>query len=173
MRVVVVLLGLVGLAATGCGASLRHPTYTPQVTSALESVERAPPPARVEIVPDRPDDPEAVWVDGEWIWRRGLWAWFPGRWVKPPAGAMFSAWVFLRRADGTLWYARGTWRDAKGAEVDGPTPLAVATVEAGPVVDADGTMETTGPTQREGPRRKAPEEEVPADAPQASPPVER
>lgn len=171
MRVGLVVVWLLALAGAACSPSLRHPTYTPQSTAALEPVDRPPPPARVEIVPDRPAGApqEAVWVDGEWIWRRGLWAWLPGRWVIPPPGASFAAWVFERRADGTLWYARGAWRDARGAEVDPPPPLAIATVEAGPVVDADGTIETTGPTQRERPKRRPPAEEAPASAPAAPP----
>jgi hypothetical protein len=171
-------LVLSGLLAA-CSPGMLHPTYVPQATSALERVDRAPPPARIEMVPARPS-PEAVWVDGEWIWRRGLWAWLPGRWVLPPAGAVLAAWTFVRRADGTLWYAHGTWHGANGAEIDPPAPLALAAVEAGPVVDADGTLETTGPTVRDRPTRKT--DAVPADEPQPSapprppppaPPVER
>src|ERR1019366_3656594 len=102
-----------------------------------------PPPARVEIVPARPTT-LAVWVDGEWIWRRGRWAWLTGRWVMAPAGAVFSPWVSERGAAGRLWFAPGTWRDARGAIIDLPS-LAMASVEAGAVVDADGATETTGP----------------------------
>lgn len=113
------------------------------------AVATPPPPARVELVPPRPSA-VAVWVDGEWTWRRALWAWMPGRWVEPAAGSTFSPWVFVRGGDGALWYAPGVWRDAKGAQVDAPAALAVATVETGEVVNAQGTTETTGPTLRPG-----------------------
>ncbi len=143
---------LVTAACVGCLACsgrLPHATYTPQPTSALVSVATPPPPARVELVPARPNA-LAVWVDGEWTWRRALWAWMPGRWVEPAAGSTFSPWVFVRGSDGALWYAPGVWRDAKGTQVDAPPALAVATVETGEVVNAQGTTEATGPTLRPG-----------------------
>ena len=87
-----------------------------------------PPPARVEMVPARPD-PHAVWIDGEWLWRRARWAWLAGRWVVPVEGTAFSRWVFVRGADGRLWYASGEWRDASQAPIAAPRPLAIATVE--------------------------------------------
>jgi hypothetical protein len=130
---------LFGAFLAACSSGLPHPHYLPQSTGSLQPVDRAPPPARVEIVPARPS-PEAVWIDGEWTWRRGLWAWLPGRWTLAPEGASFSAWVFVRRADGTLWYAPGVWRDEKGAPVTPPAPLALANVEAGAVVGADGIL---------------------------------
>jgi hypothetical protein len=112
----------------------------------------------VEIVPARPAE-LAVWVDGEWIWRRGRWAWLTGRWVTPPAGARFSAWVFVRGADGRLWSAPGMWHDASGAPIE-VKPLAMASVEAGAVVDADGTIETTGPIVHDRPHEAQPEAPV-------------
>lgn len=74
----------------------------------------------------------------------------PGRWVEPAAGVTFSPWVFVRGKDGELFYAPGTWRDVKGAPIDAPIALSVATVETGEVVNADGTKELTGPTLRPG-----------------------
>ncbi|MGH7298409.1 MAG: hypothetical protein ACRELB_25945, partial [Polyangiaceae bacterium] len=138
---------LLATLLAACAPGLPHPVYAPQPTAALEPVDRPPPPARVEIVPGRPSH-QAVWIDGEWMWRRASWAWLPGRWVVPPAGASFSAWAFVRRADGTLWYAPGVWRDATGAVMAAPAPLALADVEAGAVVDADGSVESTGPILR-------------------------
>jgi hypothetical protein len=137
-------------AMLACAPSLPHPAYVPQPTGALVEVDQPPPPARVEIVPQRPA-PSAVWVDGEWIWRRGRWAWLTGRWVLAPAGTTFSAWVFVRGTDGKLWYAPGAWRDASGAAIDPPRALSLASVEAGAVVDADGTTETTGPILHDRP----------------------
>jgi hypothetical protein len=160
MRIAVVLLCAPVMA---CSPSLSHPTFVPQPTSSLVSVDQRPPPARVELVPLRPSA-LAVWIDGEWMWRRGRWAWLSGRWVVPPAGAAFSAWVFVRGQDGQLWYAPGEWRDARGMVIDAPTPLSVASVEAGVVVDADGATETTGPILHDRPAKERPEEGAPASA---------
>jgi hypothetical protein len=145
-RVVIVLLAAL---AAGCGTSLPRPTFAPQATGFLVEVDQVPPPARVEVVPPRPAE-DAVWVDGEWLWRRGRWAWLTGRWVKAPAGARFCPWAFVRGDDGRLWFAAGTWRDAGGTVLD-LKPLAMASVEAGAVVDADGATETTGPIVHDRP----------------------
>jgi hypothetical protein len=130
---------------TACAGHLPHPPYVAQPTSALVEVSRPPPPARVEAVPERPHA-GAVWLDGEWYWRRGRWAWLIGRWVDPPPEAAFSPWVFVRGPDGSLYYAPGTWRDRKGGALDPVPALARAQVESNVVVDADGTVEPTGPT---------------------------
>jgi hypothetical protein len=143
MRVVLAAVWVAALG-TACGSRLTHPSYTEQPPTALEEVQLPPPPARVETVPARPA-PAAVWVDGEWIWRRARWAWLPGRWVIPPQGAAFAPWVFVRGADGRLWYAHGRWRDAAGAPVPAPEALARATVEGGAIVDAEGKIAPTGP----------------------------
>jgi hypothetical protein len=134
-----------------CGPLVRHPSYAPQVTAALVEVTSPPPPARVEIVPAVPSA-TAVWVDGEWLWRRARWAWLPGRWVEEPPGVTFSPWAFVRGPDGSLWVAPGVWRDAAGTPIDPPPSLAVASVETGAVVTAEGATETTGPTVRARPR---------------------
>lgn len=147
-RRIVVLLAI---SVAACGPVLRRPTFTPQPTSALLEVAAPPPPARVEIIPAEPSA-TAVWMDGEWIWRRAQWAWMPGRWVNPPDGAAFAPWVFERGPDGRLWYAAGAWRRADGTAVDAPPALATASPESGAVVDATGTMVTTGPTLRDRPR---------------------
>jgi len=88
-------------------------------------------------------------VDGEWQWERRRWAWLPGRWVRPAAGTTFSPWVVVRGADGTLYVAKGVWKDQKGDAVTAPPPLAIATVEAAEVVDAQGNAVDTGPTLHE------------------------
>ncbi|HEY3818709.1 MAG TPA: hypothetical protein VGL81_16175 [Polyangiaceae bacterium] len=158
-----VVLASVSALAMACGSTLPHPAFAPQPSTALTEVDQVPPPARVELVPARPD-PLAVWVDGEWIWRRGRWAWLTGRWVLPPAGATFRAWAFVRGADGRLWSAPGAWLDASGAPLE-LKPLAVASVEAGAIVDADGVSQTTGPILHERPHAaaaEAPESMTPA-----------
>jgi hypothetical protein len=152
--VAVVWLGLLGLVGPGCGPLVQHPPYVAQPAAALIRVDSPPPPARVELIPARPS-PGAVWIDGEWIWRREQWAWLPGRWLSIPAGCSFSPWVFVRGADGRLFYAPGAWRDAKGTLVDPPDALATAAVETGVVVTADGDTEVTGPSIRRRPRPAA------------------
>ena len=134
-----------------CGPLLRRPGFTPQPTSALSEVAAPPPPARVEIIPAEPSS-TAVWLDGEWIWRRAQWAWLPGRWVNPPADALWAPWVFERGPDGRLWYAPSAWRRPDGTVADPPPALATASPETGAVVDATGTIVTTGPTLRALPR---------------------
>jgi hypothetical protein len=135
--------------AWGCAGSLPHPPYAAQPSSALSLVPIAPPPPRVEQVPESPGH-GAVWIDGEWIFRRGRWAWLLGRWVTAPTGAFFSAWVIVRAPDGALYLAPGTWRDKDGKAIDPPSPLAAATASAGPVVDAEGVIQMTGRTVKPG-----------------------
>jgi hypothetical protein len=143
---VVALVASVGAATAGCTRSLSQPKYSAQPTSALTVVDVPPPPGRVEAIPDAPAG--AVWVDGEWTWRRARWAWSPGRWVVAPSGATFSPWAFVRGPDGTLWYAPGTWRDAKGAVLEAPEAVSMAQPSVVDVVNASGNVESTGPTLR-------------------------
>jgi hypothetical protein len=128
------------------GGHFPRPPYSAQPTSALIELRDPMPPARVETVPAPPAKKTAVWIDGEWTPRRGRWAWMPGRWVDPPPGATFSPWVIVRGTDGRLWHAPGVWRDAKGAPIDDPPSLSVASVESQPVVSASGDIEVTGRT---------------------------
>lgn len=128
-----------------CGGSLPEPTYSPQLTRALEEVPYPPPPARVELVPEQPREAGAVWIDGEWEWNGKQWAWVYGRWVVPPAGATFSRWATVRRSDGALFYASGTWRANNGSDLPPPRPLAVARARDEVVIDAEGRTERTAP----------------------------
>jgi hypothetical protein len=134
------------LALAACGpTALPAPPYAPQPSSALERVPFPPPPARVETVPARPST-NATWIDGEWTWRGKRWLWIRGRWVVAPTGARYSPWALVRAPDGTLWEARGAWRDARGDELDPPRPLAVAEVSEAAVVDVLGDTLTPGRT---------------------------
>ena len=132
----------------GCGDALPHPPYIPQPSEALAVIPEAPPPARVERVPPRPGVRGVVWIDGEWMWRRGRWAWTLGRWVVPPPGAAYAPWTFSRSADGKMFFAAGTWRDAQGNVVDRPNALASATADSVPIIDPEGNTEITGRTGR-------------------------
>jgi hypothetical protein len=44
------------------------------------------------------------------------------------------------------------WRTAAGAAVEAPPALAYASVQTAAVIDADGTVDVTGPTLRERPK---------------------
>ncbi len=134
------------MLATACTAApLPAPPYVAQPSSALARVPFPPPPARVETVPARPST-NATWIDGEWSWRGRRWLWIRGRWVVPPAGARYAPFALVRGPDGTLWAARGAWRNARGEEIDPPRPLAVAEVSEGAVVDVLGETVTPGRT---------------------------
>jgi hypothetical protein len=131
-----------------CGGSMPEPSYSSQPVGAFEEVPYAQPPARVELVPERPKNPGAVWVDGEWDWTGARWAWQYGRWVVPPAGATYSKWAVIRRSDGVLLFAPGVFRDRKGAEVPSPPSIAVARARDEDIVDAEGRTERTAPNVR-------------------------
>ncbi len=131
-----------------CGSrAVPTPRYAPQSTSDLVVIDYPPPPARVESVPPIPAR-GAVWIDGEWSPRGRKWGWISGRWVMPEEGARFSPWTVVRGKDGTLYFARGVWRDAEGRPVAPPAPLTSAAVESAGVVDPQGEAEETGPTSR-------------------------
>jgi hypothetical protein len=134
-------------AILACGSTtVTTPSYVAQPQSALAEVPYPPPPARVEFVPDKPDD-DAVWIDGEWIWRGRRYAWKPGRWVKPVQGGAYAPWTTVRDAMGTLFLAKGAWRDPKGAELPDPAPILVGAQSQGTVVDPEGEQIPSTPPQ--------------------------
>lgn len=142
---VVLVVALGAVAVFACGApKLPAPPYVSQPTSALAEVPYPPPPARIEAVPRRPKS-NAVWIDGEWIWQTRRWAWKPGRWIVPPTGARFAAWTTVRGRTGALYFASGRWRDASGAEVAEPEPLAIAGPAPAAVVTPEGESVVPGP----------------------------
>ena len=64
-------------------------------------------------------------------------------WVVPPAKAAYARRVLVRREDGKLFFAAGTWRDASGAEVSAPAQK-VSRPRSGAVVNPEGETEPTG-----------------------------
>jgi|CZKU01.1.fsa_nt_gi hypothetical protein len=131
------------LLVFACAGRLPRPVYVAQPTSALAEVGYPPPPARVELVPKQPSS-DAVWIDGEWQWQGRRWAWRIGRWVVPPEGAKFSPWMMVRGADGVVFYAEGTWRDASHHDIAEPAPLATGRPTLSDVPDPEGELEKTG-----------------------------
>lgn len=144
-RPIVIVSLTVAFASTGCAHSVPEPAYSAQPNGAFEEVDSAPPPARVEMVPKRPADRGAVWIDGEWNWTGRRWAWQYGRWVVPPPGATYSQWATVRRSDGVLLFAPGKFRNEKGRELPSPPALAVARAHDEGVIDAEGNVERAGP----------------------------
>jgi hypothetical protein len=149
-----VVLMAAGIAAWACSGSPPHPPYSPQPSSALTAVTLPPPPARVEVVPKSPAK-GAVWIDGEWSLRRGRWSWVRGRWVMPLANATYSPWTLTRASNGEVLHAPGAWRDADGGVLEPPAALALAAVQAGPVVDSEGVSEVTGRNLQAMPKEMA------------------
>jgi hypothetical protein len=140
-------------AIAACHASLPHPPYVAQDTSALGPVDFAPPPGRVETIPPRPPEANA-WIDGEWIQRRGRWSWLVGRWVKAPPGARYAPWVAVRGADGTAYFAPGAWKGPRGESLPDPPPLATATASTEAVSSPEGDPEPTGRTLDSAPEKR-------------------
>jgi len=137
MTAVILPLVLLGSAFAACSTRVPHPASTAQPTSALIEVDYPPPPARVEFVPKRPSS-EAVWLNGSWQWTGHRWGWKPGGWVIPPEGAKYAQLTLVRRNDGRLFAAHGTWRDADGGEVTGPEVLNASSEKTSSVVDPEG-----------------------------------
>jgi hypothetical protein len=131
------------LVTLACNSTLPHPSYTAHTTSELVEVPFPPPPARVETVPDSPSS-GAVWIDGEWSWRGRRWSWKSGYWAPSPGDTTYSPWTMTRDLDGTVFFAPGTWRNAKGEPIDPPAPLAVGVARSQNIVDPEGEMELTG-----------------------------
>ena len=140
------------ISLVACGGSLPHPPYAPQTTDALIPVSVPPPPGRVERVPSKPLGADA-WVDGEWALRGGRWYWLLGRWVRTPKGARFSPWVMVRDADGSPYYAPGTWKTAQGLPCSPPAALSYGAASDEAVYDAEGQIDDTGGVIKVAPSR--------------------
>jgi hypothetical protein len=97
-------------ASAGCSRNLPTPFIGPHRGEQPIAVPYPPPPARVEIIPDRPASPKGtVWIDGEWSFQAHRWVWIPGRWQLPVIGAYYAPGTTARLADGTLAWFPATW----------------------------------------------------------------
>jgi hypothetical protein len=128
---------LCALAVAACSGRIPHPPYANHPPDALVEVDYPPPPARVEFVPERPQS-DAVWLNGEWSWSGRRWAWKEGGWVVVPEGARYAKLALVRRKDGKLFAAPGTWRNAQGAEITPPEFVKAGGAQATSVVDPEG-----------------------------------
>jgi hypothetical protein len=105
------------LGVAGCRGGLPRPSSGPVPVDSMIEVPYPPPPARVEEVPAQKAAGD-VWIDGQWDWDGRMWRWIPGAWVTPRKGAYFTNWTTRRERDGSLHFARATWRDATGRALD-------------------------------------------------------
>ncbi len=109
---------LVAGCGAGCGGSLPRPPRVRAATTDYVAVTFPPRTPPVEVVPPRPAK-GAVWIDGSWEWAGNRYGWRFGTWTVPPRGVRRADWVLVRRpADGQLFFAPSTWKDASGATVD-------------------------------------------------------
>ena len=93
----------------GCAPRLPVAPRGSHADDMPELVPFPPPPARVELIPPRPNQ-EAVWIDGTWMWTGGRYEWQPGGWAQPVPGATYAPANLVRRRNGELLYYRGVWR---------------------------------------------------------------
>jgi hypothetical protein len=109
---------LSALFAASCGGSLPRPPLTPIDAADYVAVPFAPRVPPVEFIPPAPSK-DAVWVDGSWEWAGSQYGWRYGSWVVPPVGARYAPWTVVRReADGQLFFAPSSWKDASGKTLE-------------------------------------------------------
>src|SRR5690606_39182963 len=121
-----VLISGLGLVALGCSSSLPAPPVAMHPRRAFIEVPYPPPAALVEVVPERPDETGAVWLDGHWIWRGRYYVWQRGGWMVPPEGAAYATWRSVLTSDGRLVFAPGAWYGPDRRELPPPKTIAVA-----------------------------------------------
>lgn len=97
-------------AAAGCQDALPVPVTKEHKGGALVPVPYPPPPARAEVIPEKPTGmTDPVWIDGDWQWKGRRWVWQPGQWVVPDPALAYALPKTLRLSDGTLGWYPGKW----------------------------------------------------------------
>lgn len=117
---------LVCLLGGACSGSLPMPPQTEHPLQAYVEVPYPPPAALVEVVPARPREDAAVWVDGYWIWRGRYYVWQRGGWLLPPENAKYAPWQSLLAKDGRIVFAPAAWYGADRRPLERPTMLVSA-----------------------------------------------
>jgi hypothetical protein len=140
----------IALIAAACSGSLPRPPATQVATDDYVAVPFSPRVPPVEFIPPAPSK-DAVWVDGSWEWAGNRYGWRYGSWVVPPSEARHARWVVVRReADGQLFFAPSSWKDASGKTMEDTSfvnalgPSARARSRLGATTPAGGP---TGPGQ--------------------------
>jgi hypothetical protein len=117
------------LVVSACGAALPTPAFTTHPFSAYVAIPYPPPAALAETVPERPNNPDAVWLDGEWNYQGPEFIWRRGGWVIPPRLGRFAPWQIWYRSDGRLMMASGGWYDGTRKL---PSPVMLRSASAPP-----------------------------------------
>lgn len=92
----------------GCVIAPLGSHYDPYRSVEGPTVDAAPPPPRVEVVPVAPAI-GYVWIGGHWLWHLGRHAWIGGRWAAPPRGHGWAPGHWGRHGHGWRWRG-GYWR---------------------------------------------------------------
>lgn len=107
-RAAVVAAAVVAAALSGCVIAPLGSHY-PVHGAEGPTVDVAPPPAQVEVVPVAPLIGH-IWIGGHWGWHAGRHVWIGGRWAAPPRG--YRGWTpgyWGRHGHGWRWHG-GHWR---------------------------------------------------------------
>jgi len=123
-----IVMAALALTIASCGGGVPRPPIRVPPDVYVE-VPYPPPPARVELIPDRPRT-DAVWIDGGWSWIAGGWVWLPGAWIVPPPGAWYAPWAIDRASDGRLFFSPSSWRAADGRRIPAPAVVASKTARS-------------------------------------------
>jgi hypothetical protein len=122
----VLSLLLVGVVSTACSSSLPMPPVTAHPKGVFAEVPYPPPAALVEVVPDPPENDDAVWLDGFWIWRGRYYVWQRGGWLVAPENAAYATWQSVLARDGRIVFAPGAWYDPSGRPLPPPKMILYA-----------------------------------------------
>jgi hypothetical protein len=111
------------------------PTDVPAQTLVIT---RQPPDAIEEVPPDRPADPNAMWLGGYWAWNDDLkdFMWISGVWRVPPPDRTWVAGYWTQVQGGWQWVP-GFWAAAQQQAVQ-YLPAPPQTQEMGPNSPAPG-----------------------------------
>ena len=106
------------LFAAGCAttSSLPLPRTGPHVGDEPLVVPFPPPPAKVQVIPARPEQKDLVWIDGQWLWKGRRWAWQDGQWEEPLKDGYYALPTTVMLADGSIAYFAGDWHRDSGAK---------------------------------------------------------
>jgi hypothetical protein len=121
-----VAVALTGFVASACSSSLPTPPETAHPLRAYVEVPYPPPAALVEVVPEPPENGDAVWLDGHWVWRGRYYVWQRGGWIVPPENGAYATWQSVLAKDGRIVFAPGTWYGPDHRPLAPPDVLVVA-----------------------------------------------
>jgi hypothetical protein len=119
-------IALLVIVAPACSSSLPTPPEAVHPLRAYVEVPYPPPAALVEVVPEPPENEDAVWLDGHWVWRGRYYVWQRGGWIVPPEDGAYATWQSVLAKDGRIVFAPGTWYGANLRPLPPPESLAEA-----------------------------------------------